>query len=411
MAGRPRIENRGSASSGQGLASLAVLALLCAIAAFLLVRQPRLNPAVEVSLRAPAPKAGVAAVAGATAGTAAGGAETTAPAPEDAAATPNAAGRGPVATLASLLPDVAPGVKALAAAESFTPATLSDKIDGKAEMYLAAGFAAMSCRSYQAQGSPSGQTPVRIELYLYRMKSLDAAFAVFSGQRRPGSAQSGLAKNGYLTENALFLTSGPNYLEVIADRAGTRPALEALAKAVLAALEPAQSVAGNAKSGEKPGAQSDVKSEVKSDVKPGAKPAADLQPPDLFPKAGLKADSLRLAVADAFGCQGLTSVYTAEYDSSRSGAAALLSRRKNPAEAAAQLKLYQRFLTDNGFAAQSAPGAPAGAVVLALEGIGVELLFTRGPWLAGGHEAPTLDAALRLAADLDAALKARGILP
>lgn len=408
MAGRARIENRGSASSGQRLASLAVLALLCAIAAFLLVRQPRLNPAVEVSLRAPAPKAGAAMTSGA-AGTTAGGAGATAPGPEDAAAAPNAAAPGAkTAALASLLPDAAPGVKALAAAESFNPATLSDKIDGKAEMYLAAGFAAMSCRSYQAQASPSAQTsaqaPTRIELYLYRMKSVDAAFAVFSGQRRPGSAQSGLAKNGYLTENALFLTSGPNYLEVIADRAGTRPALEALAKAVLAGLEPAQGAAGDAKSDAKPGEKLGEKS--------GAKSAADFQPPDLFPKAGLKADSLRLAVADAFGCQGLTSVYTAEYDSSRSGAAALLSRRKNPAEAVAQLKLYQRFLTDNGFAAQPAPaGAPSGAVVLTLEGIGVELLFTRGPWLAGVHEALTLDAALRLAAELDASLKARGLAP
>jgi hypothetical protein len=370
MAARDR-----SISSGQRRASLAVLALLCAIAAFLLARQPHLSPAVEVALRAPAPKAGAMTPSGASAGAGE-------PVAEIAATAPGApAGK---ATLASLLPDAAPGVKALAAAESFNPTTLSDKIDGKAEMYLAAGFAAMSCRSYQA-----GQA--RVELYLYRMKSVDAAFAVFSGQRRPGSAISPLARNAYLTENALFLTSGAHYLEVISDRAGTRPVLEALAKAVLAALEPV------------------------GETKPGATSAANsdtgLQPADLFPRAGLKADSLRLAVADAFGCQGLTSIYTAEYDASVGGAAALLSRRKNAAEAKAQLELYRRFLTDNGFALQAAPGAPTGAVVLALEGIGVELLFTRGAWLAGVHEAPDLNAALKLAAALDAALKAKGLLP
>jgi hypothetical protein len=379
-----------SISSGQRGASLAVLALLCAIAAYLLLQQPRLNPAVEVSLRAPAPKAGVASATGLAAG-----ASGEAAAPGAEASAPPAAALAGKAALASLLPDAAPGVKALAAAEAFTPATLSDKIDGKAEMYLAAGFAAMSCRSYQAQGGP----PARIEVYLYRMKSPDAAFAVFSGQRRPGSAKSPLAKNGYLTENALFLTSGPDYLEVIADRAGTRPVLETLAKAVLAALGPVQAPAGEARPGAGLAAGS----------------AAELQPADLFPKAGLKADSIRLAVADAFGCQGLTSVYTAEYDASAGGAAALLSRRKNPAEAAAQLKLYQRFLTDNGFAPQAAPGAPAGSVVLAMEGIGVEVLFTRGPFLAGVHEAPTLDAAVKLAAglaaELDATLKAKGLVP
>jgi len=387
MAGRTR-----DISSGQRLASLLVLALLCAIAAYLLVQQPRLSPAVEVSLRAPAPKA-----AGGTAAVSPGGAPGESSAPgAGTLATPAAALAGK-ASLASLLPDAAPGSKALAAAEAFTPATLSDKIDGKAEMYLSAGFVAMACRSYQAQGSP----PARVEVYLYRMKSVDAAFAVFSGQRRPGSAQSPLAKNGYLTENALFLTSGPDYLEVIGDRAGLRPALEALAKAVLAGLEPAAT----------PGATPGGTPVAASGAASGAKPAAELQPLDLLPTAGLKADTLRLAVADAFGCQGLTNIYTAEYDASRSGAAALLSRRKNPAEAIAQLKLYQRFLMDNGFVLQAAPGAPTGAVVLALEGIGVEILFTRGPWLAGVHEAPTLAAALKLAAELDATLQARGLLP
>lgn len=387
-------------STGQRLASRTVLVVLCAIAAYLLVQQPRLNPAVEVSLRAPAPKVGVVPAPGsATASaTASGTGGVPAPGAEALVTTGPAAAPG-AKTLASLLPDAASGpgldVKALAVAESFTPATLSDKIDGKAELYLAAGFAAMACRSYQAGAS-------RIEVYLYRMKSPDAAFAVFSGQRRPGAAQSPLARNGYLTENALFLTSGPNYLEVIADRAGARPVLEALAKAVLAGLAPARVASADANASGKPAARS------AADLQP-----ADLEPADLFPRAGLKADSIRLAVADAFGCQGLTSVYTAEYDAGFRGAAALLSRRKNVAEAKAQLELYRRFLIDNGFVAHAAPGAPigapTGAVVLALEGIGVEILFTRGPWLAGVHEAPDLDSALKLAAQIDAALKARGL--
>ncbi|MDQ7836696.1 MAG: hypothetical protein RDU24_15055 [Humidesulfovibrio sp.] len=370
MAGRKR-----DISTGQRLASRAVLAVLCALAAYLLLQQPRLNPAVVVSLRAPAPKAGASAPAPGPAATEPGAA-----APAEAAAP----GAKP-ASLASLLPDAVPGVKALASAESFNPTTLSDKINGKAELYLAAGFAAMACRSYQAG-------PGRVELFLYRMKSPDAAFAVFSGQRRPGAAQSALAKNAYFTENALFLTSGPNYLEVIGDRAGQRQALEALAKAVLDGLAPPAGAAAG--------------------EKPNAKPSADIAPPDLFPRPGLKADSIRLAVADAFGCQGLTNIYTAEYDASFGGAAGLLSRRKDAAEAKAQLALYRRFLTDNGFVEQTPPSAPVGAVVLALEGIGVEVLFTRGQWLAGVHEAPDLPTALKLAAAMDAALgealKAKG---
>lgn len=346
--------------SAQRMASLAVLAALCVLAAWLLATRTRLNPAVVVALTAPAPKAGAA-------GTSAAGAPQASPEGGGAQAA-----KAPEGGLASLLPDAAPGgPKALAPAESFTPATLSDKIDGKAELYLAAGFTAMADRGYQAGGA-------RIDVYLYRMKSPDAAFAVFSGQRRPGAAQSPLAKNAYLTDNALFLTSGRDYLELIADRAGAKAALESLAKAVLAGLAPEGGAAG-------------AKVEV--------------QPQELFPRAGLKADSIRLAVADAFGCQGLTGVYTAEYEA---GPAAFLSRRKDAAEAASQMRLYQKFLTDNGYAQQAAPGAPAGVMVLAMEG-SVEILFTRGAVLAGVHDAPDLTAALRQAAALDESLKAKGV--
>lgn len=364
-------------SRAEGLASLAVLAVLCGLAAWMLTTRAHLNPAVEVALRAPALKA-----------QAGQGGLAPAASPEAATADPNVpdpnfAPEAKPATLAALLPEDAPGLKPLAGAESFTPATLSDKIDGKAELYLAAGFAGMACRSYQAAQSAGG---ARLDLYLYRMKTRDAAFAVFSGQRRPGAAQSPLAKNGYLTENALFLTHGADYVEVIADRAGTRPALETLAKAVLAAL-------GSGGGG-------------KTDAQAGK--GADLQPGELFPKAGLKSDSLRLTVADTFGFQGLGSVYTAEYDQSAGGSTAFLSRRKDGAEARKLAESYQRFLTDNGYAAQGQGTGPAGALVLVMEG-SAEILFVRGNLLAGVHDAPDLASALKLANYLDAALKARGL--
>lgn len=359
-----------SVSRAERLASLAVLAVLCGLAAWMLSGRTRLNPAVEVALRAPA----LTAQAGQTA------ASPDTPSPE--AADPSIPAGAKPATLAALLPEAAPGLKPLAKAEAFTPATLSDKIDGKAELYLAAGFAGMACRSYQAGSA-------RIDVYVYRMKTQDAAFAAFSGQRRPGAAQSGLAKNGYLTENALFLTHGADYIEVIADRAGAKPALEALAKAVLAALGAGADEAGG-----------------KSDGK--AAKGADVPPGELFPKAGLKADSLRLSVADTFGFQGFANVYTAEYDQSAGGGTAFIARRPDTAGAKKTAQAYQRFLTDNGYAVQTQGGAPAGAVVLVMDG-SVEILLLRGNILAGVHDAPDLASALALANSLDAALTARGL--
>lgn len=366
---------RRSIGQAERLLSLGVLALLCALSAWLVAGRARLNPAVEVALRAPALKAeGTAAASAAPAEAQAEGPSA------EGAKTATQPGTQP-GTLAGLLPDEIPGLKPLAKAEAFTPATLSDKIDGKAELYLAAGFSGMACRSYQAGQTAGG---ARLDVYLYRMKTPDAAFAVFSGQRRPGAAQTPLAKNGYLTENALFFTHGADYVEVIADRAGAKPALEALAKGVLAGLGagPEQTKAGAA---------------------PG-----DLQPGDLFPKAGLKADSLRLTVADAFGFQGFANVYTADYEAGAGSGTAFLSRRKDASEARKWAESYRRFLTDNGYAVQTPGGSPAGAVVLAMEG-SVEILLVRGNVLAGVHDAPDLAGALKLANALDAALKARGL--
>lgn len=363
-----------SVSRAERLASLAVLAVLCGLAAWMLAGRTRLNPAVEVALRAPALKA--------QAGQSAAGAASPEAAAAESPADPSVPVGAKPATLAGLLPEDAPGLKPLAKAEAFTPATLSDKIDGKAELYLAAGFAGMVCRSYQAGSA-------HVDVYLYRMKTPDAAFAVFSGQRRPGAAQSPLAKNGYLTENALFLTHGADYLEIIADRAGAKAALETLAKAVLAGLG-----AGAA--------------DAKEGGKPDAADAAAIPPGELFPKAGLKADSLRLTVADTFGFQGFGNVYTAEYDAGAGGATGFLSRRKSVAEAQKMAQAYQRFLTDNGYAVQTPPGAPAGALVLGMDG-SVEIVFLRGSLLGGVHDAPDLASALKLATALDAALKARGL--
>jgi hypothetical protein len=112
---------------------------------------------------------------------------------------------------------------------------------------------------------------------------------------------------------------------------------------------------------------------------------------------------MRLAVEDAFGCQGLTSVYSVEYDASAGGGAAFLSKRKNAAEAASLARTYARFLTDNGYAQQPAAGAPAGALAFVMEG-SVEIVMTRGNLLAGVHDAPDLAGALKLANTLANAL-------
>lgn len=351
--------------TGEALASALVLAALVGVAAWMLARQAAFNPAVEVALRAPAPR-GASAQPGVSAS------EFPAIPAVEAGNTP-AEPAAKTTGLAAFLPEGAGGLAALGPAESFNPVTLSDKIDGKAELYLAAGFKAMADRTYSG-----GKGKLRVDLYLYEMKNADAAFSVFSGQRRSGAAKSAVTDRAYSTENAVFFASGPYYAEVIADRAGpeAKKALDALAQAVASNL-----------AGALPG--------KKAESRAGASQPKDT---DLFPAQGQDSGSLRLLAADVFGVQGLTGVYTMSYKAGQAEATGFLSRRKSPAEALELAKSYQRFLADNGY--REHEGALSGGVRLFEMDGSFEAVGVAGALFFGVHDATSKDMAAQLAGQL-----------
>lgn len=326
--------------STQRLIGYGILALLGVICVGLLVQQSRFNPAVSVAQRAPLLQ------------TAAGGA---------------------LKATAGLLPEI-PGFTSQTPAQSYGPDTLSDKIDGKAELYLQAGFQEMSCRSFTLAAAGGAH----VEVFLYDMGSPAHAFAVFSGQRRPGSPSLSLTANAYATANALFFTQGKYYVEIVADRGGEaiQKSLEAYATALLAKL-PA----------------------------PGGAKGKD--PKALFPKDGLALDSVRLSATDAFGLAGFNNVFTGEYKLKEGMATAFIASRDNPEQAQADGKRYLEFLTANGYQKVQAPGAAAGLNVFSLDKSSFEIVFTQGHTLSGVHDASSLQAALELAARLRTALKGK----
>ena len=329
--------------TAQRLTGYVILTVLGLIMVGLLVQQTRFNPAVNVALHAPLrgqPQTGT--------------------------------GRTPAAT-AALIPEIE-GFTPLAPSESFGPENLSDKIDGKAELYLPAGFKEMSCRSFGL--GAAGQT--HVEVYLYDMGAASNAFAVFSGQRRPGSPTLPLTANAYATANALFFTQGRFYVEIVADQSSEtlQRSLEAYAKALLAKLP--------ATAGE----------------------AQEKGPAVLFPKEGLAADTVRLCAADTFGCEGLVNVNTGEYSLKSGKATAFMARRGTPEQAWAEARRYLDFLAANGFKKVEAPGPPGDFQVLALED-SFEIVFVEGQTMAGVHDATSAAAALELAAKLRDHLKGK----
>ena len=333
----PRKAKVGAAQKLTGYGILAVLGL---IVVGLLVQQSRFNPAVIVALRAP-----------------------------DKGRPQTVAGPALAAT-AALIPEV-DGFTPLTPTQSYGPDNLSDKIDGKAELYLSAGFKEMSCRSFSLGGSGGAH----VEAFVYDMGSAPNAYAVFSGQRRSGSPTIPLTANAYATANALFFTQGKFYVEIVADRASEtlEKSLEGYATALLAKL-PSED---------------------------GAKDQAAL-----FPTEGLARDTVRLSPADTFGLEGLNNVLTGEYSLKGGKATAFIAPRQTPAQAQAEARRYLDFLAANGYQKVQTPGAPGDIPVLGLEDV-FEMVFVEGRTLAGVHDATTLTAALELAAKLRTGLKGK----
>jgi len=323
-------------SAAQQLTGYGILTVLGLIVVWLLVQQSHLNPAVT-ALQTPRP-----------AGSAKAG--------------PDAAPQA-----AALVPAVA-GFTPLGPVQSFGPENLSDKIDGKAELYLSAGFQTLAVQSFTL-AQPAG---AYLEVFLYDMGGPQNAYAVFSSQRRPGAVGLSFRPNAYATSNALFFTAGNFYVEMILDRAvpDVAAVLEPFTTALLTKL-------------------------------PATEEGSNLAA--LFPRAGLVADSVRLQAADAFGLAGFNNVYTAEYLVAGGRATAFLALRSAPAEAVAEARRFQEFLRDNGFRAVQDPTIPAAVTILALEDF-YEAIVVVDQTLAGVHEAPSLAAALELAKKLQEAL-------
>jgi len=260
-------------------------------------------------------------------------------------------------------------MSALTPPESFDRETLSDKIDGKAELYLSAGVIRLDCQRLALAGQPD----LWIEVFIYDMGSPQNAFAVFSTQRRADAVLLDIGGFSYRAGNALFIAHGPYYLELIA--AANEDSLIATMTELAESFVRSQSVA-----------------------------AGPIGERDLFPKNGLIEASITLIPADAFGVSDLDRVFTATYTLGATEMTAFLSRRATPQAAAERVRSYTEFLTSYGGQIAARDEPVPGAVVIAILDA-YEVAFHQGPFFAGVHEAPDKEQAVALARELDAKLK------
>jgi hypothetical protein len=272
----------------------------------------------------------------------------------------------------SLIP-LPPDLQPLSAMEAFDPANLSDKINGKAELYLSAGFRRLQSQRYHLAAQPG----IWAEAFIYDMGVPANAFAVFSTQKRTQSQPAAFGDDAYQTANALFFVHGPYYVEIVGATVAneSRLVIQQLAKAFIAGT-PIQ-------------------------------PAASLDDKDLFPEAYLASGSIALQSQNVFGFDQLDHIYTAQYDIDGSELTAFLSRRSSADEAQKLAGAYLNFLLTFGGNQLKTDMDLPGLQVISIMGA-FEMVFASGPYLAGIHEAESLEMATKLVYLLHARLQEAG---
>ena len=251
------------------------------------------------------------------------------------------------------------------APERFGPDTLYEKINGRADLYLSSGFVSLDTQRFSMDQTAGNW----VEVFAYDMATPENAFSVFSMQRREGAQAAGIVSNAYRTENALFLAHEQFYLEII----GT-DASEALQQAISLLAKAFVQAHGGITVARAPGAH-------------------------WFPEDGFEADSLQLITANAFGYEQLDQIYTAEYRIDGSRMTAFVSDRQTAEAASALVDDYRQTLVSYGATPVDAPPPVGGATIMQFFDT-YEIIFSRGRYLAGVHEAGSLAAAGILAGQL-----------
>ncbi len=246
--------------------------------------------------------------------------------------------------------------------ETYTTDNLYEKIDGKAPLYQESGFESLITQRFISDEDPN----LGLELYLFDMGRTKNAFSVYSRQKRADGVELEDFPFAYATSNAIYLSLGRYYVEII----------------------------GFAESNELVDAMKDMAQKISDRI--GINEADKIEELGFFPPDETIAGSEKLYLNNAFGFEGLGDTYSARYRVDDQTVTIFFSKQAGNAEAQTVAKSYRDFLLTNGaekVAVDSETLDSAGASVLDFYGA-TEIIFTTGDFIGGVHEADDRESAV-----------------
>lgn len=265
----------------------------------------------------------------------------------------------PELDLAQLAPA---GFSPLGSAERYSPGDLYEKINGRAEQYVAYDVVALTFISMR---NPKGDF---IDVFVYDMGRPLNAFGIFSMERPPSREPLRLGHAGYQVAASFFFYQGPYYIQLLAS-ADT----DAVRRAALS-----------------------IGRELES-ILPAAE--ATLWGRNSLPETGRVPGSLQYFRQDAMSLDFLGNAFTATYRRGDQELTAFVARRDAPDQAATTLAAYLEYISRYG---ELVDEVRRHDVVVHVGDLGgyYDAVFRHGRTVGGVAMAGNRNAAVELAADL-----------
>ncbi len=286
------------------------------------------------------------------------------------AAKPDKNDKSAAAPAAALLPTVPGGEWSPAqGVATYNPGNLWEKIDGRAEQYLAFDFEQLVFGTYRLAADSASS----IDCFIYKMRDPLKAYGIFQAERSGHPESIKLGKEGYRTKSSIFFIKGKAYVQLISgeDSKATPEQFLALANAIADSI-PDEGGGNWAEA--------------------------------LFPKKDLVEGSFSFQPKNAFSLDFLNDVFAAEYEAN--GAHLTLFIHQAPDEAAAKktFELYADYVPKQGKIVERA-ASDGGETLIADFGGEYDMIFYKGRYFGGATSASDLSAAKSRIGELREALK------
>ena len=250
--------------------------------------------------------------------------------------------QGPI----GVLPPELPGWSLMGAVEFFIPTNLYEKINGRAEQYLAYDCIGLETASLVYDENAD----LFLDIFIYDMRNTTNAFGIFSAERSPGDAIE-VGDEGYMSGASLFFRKGQYYNQVLAvdETPEVRAALDTAAEWISQRQSPA---------------------------------AGEFSVFDIFPKENQVPDSAQYAKVDGLGLSFMSDVYIVTYEQEGVEIPAFVTRRGSVTEAQQLLEEYRGCLSTYG---ALLPPLESDDITLTRGDMGgfYDVVFQKGEYLGG----------------------------